>query len=267
MSGNLTMAGGSIAFNKVQDTEQHIEFLRDGATAYIFANANAIGLYDTQYAAIWTWMYGGDFLIRGAKAWTAGNDGAGSGLDADLLDGRQASDFALLSGAQFRATATGCGQRRLDLFSLRNNQGSASAVGNTSMESVNETASPSPLCNRCAIQTARARLPSSRPRQAAARRIAARQRPISGAGPPHRLLWQWDVPQRQSPLAVGQRRRGFRARCRSARWAAGQLVRGHRRASGICSGQQVWRHVHRPHFSAASVCNIERHWSGGKDRG
>jgi hypothetical protein len=53
MSGNLTMAGGSIAFNKVQDTEQHIEFLRDGATA---ANhrRNAIGLYDTQYAAIWT---------------------------------------------------------------------------------------------------------------------------------------------------------------------------------------------------------------------
>jgi hypothetical protein len=138
MSGNLTMAGGSIAFNKVQDTEQHIEFLRDGATAYIFANANAIGLYDTQYAAIWTWMYGGDFLIRGAKAWTAGNDGSGSGLDADLLDGRQASDFALLSGAQFRATAPGCGQRRLDLFSLRNNQGSASAVGNTSIESVNE---------------------------------------------------------------------------------------------------------------------------------
>jgi hypothetical protein len=139
MSGNLTMAGGSIAFNKVQDTEQHIEFLRDGATAYIFANANAIGLYDTQYAAIWTWMYGGDFLIRGAKAWTAGNDGSGSGLDADLLDGRQASDFALLAGAQFQGNGTGIvGSGDWALFSLRNNQGSASAVGNTSIESVNE---------------------------------------------------------------------------------------------------------------------------------
>jgi hypothetical protein len=121
----------------VQDTEQHIEFLRDGATAYIFANANAIGLYDTQYAAIWTWMYGGDFLIR--QAWTAGNDGAGSGLDADLLDGRQASDFALLSGARFQGNGNGvAGSEDWIIFSLRNNQGSASAVGNTSWESVNE---------------------------------------------------------------------------------------------------------------------------------
>ena len=36
-----------------------------------------------------------------ADVWRSSNDGAGSGLDADLLDGRQASDFALLSGATF----------------------------------------------------------------------------------------------------------------------------------------------------------------------
>lgn len=35
------------------------------------------------------------------KMWHAGNDGAGSGLDADLLDGLQAAAFALLSGATF----------------------------------------------------------------------------------------------------------------------------------------------------------------------
>lgn len=33
--------------------------------------------------------------------WHAGNDGSGSGLDADLLDGYHASSFALLSGATF----------------------------------------------------------------------------------------------------------------------------------------------------------------------
>lgn len=33
-------------------------------------------------------------------------DGAGSGLDADLLDGAHASDFALLSGATFFGTVT-----------------------------------------------------------------------------------------------------------------------------------------------------------------
>lgn len=35
----------------------------------------------------------------GNQVWHAGNDGAGSGLDADLLDGRQGSEFALLAGA------------------------------------------------------------------------------------------------------------------------------------------------------------------------
>jgi hypothetical protein len=71
--------------------------------------------------------------------WHAGNDGAGSGLDADLLDGRQASDFALLSGARFQGNGNGvAGSEDWIIFSLRNNQGSASAVGNTSWESVNE---------------------------------------------------------------------------------------------------------------------------------
>jgi hypothetical protein len=46
--------------------------------------------------------------------WHAGNDGAGSGLDADLLDGRQASDFALLSGALSGQRERCCRKRRLD---------------------------------------------------------------------------------------------------------------------------------------------------------
>ncbi len=45
--------------------------------------------------------------FSGALAWTGANDGAGSGLDADLLDGREASDFALLSGATFTGAVTG----------------------------------------------------------------------------------------------------------------------------------------------------------------
>jgi hypothetical protein len=36
--------------------------------------------------------------------WTSGNDGAGSGLDADLLDGLQGSAYAQLSGATFTGT-------------------------------------------------------------------------------------------------------------------------------------------------------------------
>jgi hypothetical protein len=37
----------------------------------------------------------GDLTWGGQKIWTAENDGAGSGLDADTVDGKQASDFVL----------------------------------------------------------------------------------------------------------------------------------------------------------------------------
>lgn len=48
-----------------------------------------------------------------ADVWRASNDGAGSGLDADLLDGRQASDFALLSdGSRFGSNGNGYWEKR-----------------------------------------------------------------------------------------------------------------------------------------------------------
>jgi hypothetical protein len=43
---------------------------------------------------------GGIFSIGGNTAWHAGNDGAGSGLDADTLDGVQGSAYAALAGTQ-----------------------------------------------------------------------------------------------------------------------------------------------------------------------
>ena len=36
-------------------------------------------------------------LVNGSTIWTAGNDGSGSGLDADLLDGQHASAFAAIA--------------------------------------------------------------------------------------------------------------------------------------------------------------------------
>jgi hypothetical protein len=43
----------------------------------------------------------GDFTRSGNAIWHAGNDGAGSGLDADTLDGVQGSAYAALAGAAF----------------------------------------------------------------------------------------------------------------------------------------------------------------------
>lgn len=55
------------------------------------------------------WSFGNDVFTL----WHVGNDGAGSGLDADLLDGRQASDFVLQSdGARFGSNANGYWERR-----------------------------------------------------------------------------------------------------------------------------------------------------------
>ena len=39
--------------------------------------------------------FAGDIYVAGNKVWHAGNDGAGSGLDADTVDGKHASAFAL----------------------------------------------------------------------------------------------------------------------------------------------------------------------------
>ena len=51
-------------------------------------------------------MEGDTFTFKGNSIWHAGNDGSGSGLDADLLDGYQASSFLLKSGGTMTGTLT-----------------------------------------------------------------------------------------------------------------------------------------------------------------
>lgn len=46
-------------------------------------------------------ILGTSLTVNGQTVWHAGNDGAGSGLDADLLDGLNSTAFAQLSGATF----------------------------------------------------------------------------------------------------------------------------------------------------------------------
>jgi len=49
---------------------------------------NMLKIYNTD-----TWFTGSEGKIAGNTVWHAGNDGSGSGLDADLLDGKHASSF------------------------------------------------------------------------------------------------------------------------------------------------------------------------------
>jgi len=55
------------------------------------------------------WTTAGPFVINGNTVWHAGNDGSGSGLDADLLDGLHASAFSLTSHNHDHGTLTGLG--------------------------------------------------------------------------------------------------------------------------------------------------------------
>jgi hypothetical protein len=75
--------------------------VQDATQGYlVFGNSNATALGRTGTGAL---TYGGNTV------WHAGNDGAGSGLDADTLDGTQASAFALLSGASFTGSISTTG--------------------------------------------------------------------------------------------------------------------------------------------------------------
>lgn len=72
--------------------------LQDSTSGYIvFGNSNATALGRTGTGAL---TYGGNTV------WHAGNDGASSGLDADLLDGQHGSYYAPLASPTFTGTAT-----------------------------------------------------------------------------------------------------------------------------------------------------------------
>lgn len=111
MSGALAFTGGGVVLSSVHTSEKHVEFVRAGQTAYLYGSNTGVGLYDTQYGSIWNWGYGGSFFIQNGLAWHSGNDGSGSGLDADLLDGYQASDLAKM--ADFANNLSAAGYQKL----------------------------------------------------------------------------------------------------------------------------------------------------------
>jgi hypothetical protein len=100
------MAGGASRSTKCR-TPSSIGSAPRWATAYIRANASAIAA-DTHFH-----MAGADVPHRN-PLWRSDNDGAGSGLDADLLDGQQGSWYADIIGRLGYAPVqqgTGIGQR------------------------------------------------------------------------------------------------------------------------------------------------------------
>lgn len=79
-------------------------------------------------------------LIRfnGGTAWHSGNDGSGSGLDADLLDGKHGSDYFPSAGGAIGGFTYLAYSSEYAGFAVRNNYGSASRSANTFFDSINE---------------------------------------------------------------------------------------------------------------------------------
>ena len=100
MTGKLTISHAStesMIINSTNSTETYIRVQNAGASKSCFGwhNNASVGTYMyssacNKYLGI---MDNGTPYFNGSTIWHAGNDGSGSGLDADLLDGRHASDF------------------------------------------------------------------------------------------------------------------------------------------------------------------------------
>lgn len=93
-SGSHNTAGrASLTFGEGTPTTDSMYIEYDGDNLSGDNNAIFIGSSKDGIGDVLAVSYGGNVTINGNTVWHAGNDGAGSGLDADLLDGQHASAF------------------------------------------------------------------------------------------------------------------------------------------------------------------------------
>lgn len=123
-SGTFT---GSLALRGTSTNFEH--YMSDGVTrkGYFWhngTNANITNEVSGGSIQLVT-SGGGGFTFNSNTVWHSGNDGAGSGLDADLLDGQQGSAYALLAGASQSFT----GVNSFSGFRATDNVVAASGVG------------------------------------------------------------------------------------------------------------------------------------------
>ena len=96
----LNLTGSSI-YLKMNDTTADADdfFLHvNSSKFYILTDRDDNGAHDSPHPLELV-NSSAEAYLYGHKVWTAGNDGAGSGLDADTVDGLNASDFARYSDA------------------------------------------------------------------------------------------------------------------------------------------------------------------------
>jgi hypothetical protein len=98
LTGNVTLETGAVNQIIMQVSDGSVELTRDTGGAYIdFKNARGDN-YDVRLVEVSgglnvTTTGGGVLAINGNTVWHTANDGAASGLDADLLDGQHGSYY------------------------------------------------------------------------------------------------------------------------------------------------------------------------------
>lgn len=116
LSSYLPLSGGTMTGTLNLNRTSNILFTNGNEVIAAIENTlSGSSIYDLSISA----MQGGSKIVLTAlgglfhvgesgmdKIWTGGNDGAGSGLDADLLDGKQGSEYALKSEIGSPSTLT-----------------------------------------------------------------------------------------------------------------------------------------------------------------
>lgn len=92
VSGNI-LASGTVQTTALYNTEWNRSQTDYGYIDFGPANAGHAHIYTDRP----TFYFNRELQVNGATVWNSGNDGASSGLDADLLDGLHASAFGQLS--------------------------------------------------------------------------------------------------------------------------------------------------------------------------
>ena len=88
------------------DSGSRIEFDGFWSTSVTGSRNRDLGSINVNTAV---WELPSGVTINGSTAWHAGNDGSGSGLDADLLDGQHGSYYAPTASPTFTGTLTNAG--------------------------------------------------------------------------------------------------------------------------------------------------------------
>ena len=105
----LTLANGGIAGSNFNITGVNQLTISDPGEGIVWGGgANTVYLYAIDDATdnIMNFCGASELRVNNSKVWTAGNDGSGSGLDADLLDGCQGSFYNQSGCAGINCTGT-----------------------------------------------------------------------------------------------------------------------------------------------------------------